>query len=858
VIRRTVAGRRLCGGRAGFLSRGRIALAAALLAQPLAVRAQQQLAFDPAFLELGGGQGGADLSVFAASNRLLPGTYLVDVSVNEQTVDKREIAFEAGSPSQHDRDAEPCLTRGMFEEWGVNVAAFPVLAAAGGGECVDIARIIPGARVTFDSYQHRLEVSVPQAAMKRRARGSVDPAKWDQGMNAALLDYQLSAARHAGSDYDNAPSRTSLYGGLRGGINIGAWRLSHRSSFVRGLDGMSRFQLIDTFVQRDIVPWQSRLSIGEGSTPSNVFDGFQFRGVQLGTDETMLPDSLQGYAPTVHGLAQTNAQVTVRQNGYVIYSTFVPPGPFTLDDLYPTSSSGDLEVTVAEADGRTTKFIQPYSAVPMLLRDGSWRYTVAAGQYRDGVASTHPAFGMATLARGLPGEFSLYGGVIGSNMYQSALIGVGKNLGRFGALSFDIAHARSATNLADTDTVTGSSLRVLYAKTFVGWGTDFRVLGYRYSTPGYRSFADAVQLRDGTEPSQFGAKRERVEGTVNQRLANFGSVYATLAVQRYWGSAASSNLFQLGYASRWGPASYGIYGSYNKGNGVPSSWNVSLSVSFPLNVLFGKGAQTPGAGNVPNVTYFASRDNENRLNQLATLSGTAGEDRQLNYSVGAAHSNESSVSGTASASYLAPFGRFDASAAHGLGYTQTSFAAAGGVVWRGTGLIFSQPLGETVAVVDVPNVRGVHFEMNPGVSTNRAGEAVIPNLNPYRINRIVVSTRALPKDVDIKSPVAEVVPTRGAVVGATFDSAVGHQAAFTLTTPGGKPVPLGAVVENDEGQQLGIVGMDGLAFVSGLPALDGHVAVRWSSGVEERCRADYALPATQSESSYPSLRASCR
>ena len=39
---------------------------------------------------------------------------------------------------------------------------------------------------------------------------------------------------------------------------------------------------------------------------------------------------------------QTNARVTVRQNGYIIYSTYVPPGPFALDDLYPTSAGGDL------------------------------------------------------------------------------------------------------------------------------------------------------------------------------------------------------------------------------------------------------------------------------------------------------------------------------------------------------------------------------------------------------------------------------------------------------------------------------------------------------------------------------------
>ncbi|WP_162872393.1 fimbria/pilus outer membrane usher protein, partial [Klebsiella pneumoniae] len=65
----------------------------------------------------------------------------------------------------------------------------------------------------------------------------------------------------------------------------------------------------------------------------------------------MYPDSLQGYAPTVRGIARTAAKLTIRQNGYVIYQSYVSPGAFSITDLNPTSSSGDLEVTVDEKDG---------------------------------------------------------------------------------------------------------------------------------------------------------------------------------------------------------------------------------------------------------------------------------------------------------------------------------------------------------------------------------------------------------------------------------------------------------------------------------------------------------------------------
>ncbi|WP_164099337.1 fimbria/pilus outer membrane usher protein, partial [Serratia marcescens] len=79
-----------------------------------------------------------------------------------------------------------------------------------------------------------------------------------------------------------------------------------------------------------------------------VFDSFQFTGLQLASDENMLPDSQRGFAPTIRGVAHSNARVSVRQHGYTIYETYVAPGAFVISDLFPTSQSGDLEITVHE------------------------------------------------------------------------------------------------------------------------------------------------------------------------------------------------------------------------------------------------------------------------------------------------------------------------------------------------------------------------------------------------------------------------------------------------------------------------------------------------------------------------------
>ncbi|MBE0762786.1 fimbria/pilus outer membrane usher protein, partial [Escherichia coli] len=50
-------------------------------------------------------------------------------------------------------------------------------------------------------------------------------------------------------------------------------------------------------------------------------------------------------------------------------------------------------------------------------------------------------------------------------------------------VSVDITHARS--QLADDSKHEGQSLRFLYAKSLNGFGTNFQLLGYRYSTKGF-------------------------------------------------------------------------------------------------------------------------------------------------------------------------------------------------------------------------------------------------------------------------------------------------------------------------------------------------------------------------------------
>jgi outer membrane usher protein len=845
----------------------RLALSAitlAVLSQLAQAQGQGGSVFNEQFLDIGGEQSRADLSLFAFGNRTMPGSYLVDVSLNESSVGQSQVVF---ADQGEGKNAQACITRAMLEGWGVKVEVFPALMAAG-DQCVDLAQAIPGSSVSYDGEKLRLTLSIPQAAMKRQARGAISPDKWDKGINVAMLDYQFSAARYDGgnnagstmnssiTEFNANPSattqaRNTLYAGLRGGFNLGDWRFRNFSTYNRGVDGEGHWQSVTSYLQRDIAALGGQLTIGDSTTPGNFFDAFQFRGVQLASDDGMLPDSQQGYAPTIRGVAQTNARVTVRQNGFVVYSTYVAPGPFVLDDLYPTSTSGDLEVTITEADGRETKFRQAFSAVPTLLREGVWRYSVTGGQYRNGYSSNittgsgnaKPNFVQGTVARGLGNEYSVYGGMIASDIYQSVLFGAGKNLRDFGAVSADLsqAHTKGPFN----QSYDGQSLRFLYAKSFENYGTSVRMAGYRYSTGGFRTFQEAAQMQDLQNGQTLNNRRNQVRLELAQQLGSKGgTAYASIQQQSYWGTDQKDRLMQVGYSNFYKQFSYSIFYNYSTNLNGPSNRQLMATLSIPL-------------GDTRSYArYTVAKGNNGELTQQASVYGSALDDGRLTYNVTAAHSNQSDNSGSASASYLSQYGRVDFGRAQGSGYGQTTLGMAGGLVVHGGGVTLSQPLGETMALVEAPDAANVGFEVYPGVRTDSRGNAVLANLSPYRVNRLAVRTEDLGDNVEVKNAALDVVPTRGAVVLARFETSIGLRIMLNLSDKNGKPLPFGAKVDNEQGQELGIVGSEGQTYITGAKE-SGVLNIKWGQGAAEQCSVKYHVPADKNPAPIRELNGQC-
>ncbi|SFO11914.1 outer membrane usher protein PapC [Xenorhabdus japonica] len=240
--------------------------------------------------------------------------------------------------------------------------------------------------------------------------------------------------------------------------------------------------------------WRSKLTLGESSFNSNLFSGWSYTGLGIESDERQLPPKLRGYAPQINGIADTNARVTVTQQGRILYETTVPPGPFSIQDI-SSAVRGILDVKIAEQNG-TIKTSQVNAAyVPYLTRPGRIRYKFASGRPRHNFHKMEgPLFGAGEVSYGISNRWSLYGGVITAGNYSAMALGAGIDLMQFGTLSADVT--QSIGKLPNNKrTKKGKSWRLSYSKRFDNSNIDVNFAGYRFNEQDYMTMQQYLDAR---------------------------------------------------------------------------------------------------------------------------------------------------------------------------------------------------------------------------------------------------------------------------------------------------------------------------------------------------------------------------
>lgn len=741
--------------------------------------------FNSIFLHGGNGQN-VDISRFAHGNPVLPGEYQVELQMNGKWVGRASVSFIAQPGSNI---AQACVDRAVIERIGLDYASLTALARSElvkikRAGCADLPALISGARIAFDFSSMTMDINLPQAALLRTPRGYISPEFWDVGIPSATLSYSLNSFR-AVTPFS---ATTSNYLGLTSGLNLGSWHLRQRSAISSQADGTASAQNIATYLLHDMPAIKSRLTIGDNFTDGTMFNSVGYRGVSLASDDRMLPDSQRGYAPTVRGIARTNARVRVTQNGNVLLETTVPPGPFEINDLYPTGYGGNLQVTVFEGDGSQQSFNVPYASLVQLLRPGMWRYSATAAQMREGQISSSEQFSQVGVQYGFSNLLTGYTGAIAASNYAAVLAGLALNTPA-GALALDIT--QNKTDIAGLSSTNGRSARFSYSKVIPQTDTNITLITSRNTSDGFWSFRDSVMARQlvstGIDPNTFGRQRSQLQLNISQNLsAGWGNLYLSASKTEYWNQEGQAIQLQAGYNNFFVVnginLNYGVSITRLRDDLTGITGNTILAtLSFPLGTM-------PQAPQVSMNVISATPGSNTPQSLQTTMSGTLDEDNTIQYSATTIQTpGNNSVS--AGVQYISPYSTLSATAGQGASASQQSIGASGGIVLHEGGVTFSNQLTDTIGLIEAPGAQGAKIPNAIGSRIDGNGYGVLPYLMPYRLNTIGIDPEGLPLDVEFLNTSQQVAPRADAVVLVRLATRVGRAVLFTVHRSDGAPLP---------------------------------------------------------------------
>ncbi|EKN6025017.1 fimbria/pilus outer membrane usher protein [Yersinia enterocolitica] len=857
----------------------------------LAQEDPQNLEFDESLFL--GTKFASGLNQLNKEDSVTPGNFdAVDVLINNKLYKRTTIQFIKNADSP---EVFPCLSDEFLTTAGIELAnksnTTPKEPNAAEGEsipaestattpsatekCIPLAERVKGASFHFDQAKLRLELSIPQALLQQRPRGYIERSEWEEGEKLAFVNYSANFYR---SDTQTQQNSTSDYGfvGLKSGLNLGLWQLRQQSNLSYSSNNNNsdtQWNNIRTYVQRPISQLDSELTLGETFTDSTLFGTMSFRGVKMATDQRMWPESMRGFAPEVRGVATSNARVIISQNGREIYETNVAPGPFVINDLYSTTSQGDLNVEVIEANGSRSTFTVPFSAVPDSMRPGVSRYNAVVGESRD-FTNIDSYFTDFTYERGLTNQLTANSGIRLAQDYTALLVGgvIGTSVGAFG-LNTTYSHAK----VEDNQTQDGWRMQATYSQTFNETGTSFSLAGYRYSTKGYRDLNDvfgvrSVQKNGGTWDSSTYKQRSQFTTTINQTLAGYGQLSASASTSDYYNDTQRDTQLQLNYSNSYKDISYNVALSRQRTiyTSTQFGWDVddtdetmtttrygnteniaSLTVSIPLNI---------GGGN-QYLSMSANRNPKSGNNYQTSLSGTAGERKTFNYSVNAGY-DDSNVSGSsnswgANVQNQFPNATVNGSYSRGNNYTQYGAGARGAAVIHSKGVTLGPYLGDTFGLIEADGAQGATVRNAQGARIDKNGFALVPSLTPYNYNTVGLDTKGINRNTELKENQGRVVPYAGAAVKVKFETLTGYAVLIQTQTADGEGLPLGSDVYNNKDELVGMVGQ-GNQIYARVKENKGSLYVRWGENSNEQCELPYDFASQDTEQDIIHLTGSCR
>ncbi len=739
-------------------------------------------------------------SLLLSAPRYAAGQHTVNLRVNGQPRGRLAVNF--------DQQGNLCFDRTLLD-------GAQLMRADEAAGCEDFLVRYPQTLVEPDPATLTVSLVVPTQALRTEQQ---DISGFETGGFAGLLNYDLSGF------YNRFGDDASRFGSANTevGFNAGDWIVRSRQ-VQTWQDGLSRSTHLEAYAQRTFASHQAVLQAGQINLYNPVLSGAQITGVQVLTEHALQE---QGQGAQIQGIANSPAQVEVRQNGALIHSTVVPAGPFTLTDVRRLNTRSDVEVTVKESVGGERRFTVPAAMLGLGLPAPG--YSVAAGRVRNvgDAKGDDPWVISGGWTGALHPQLTLGTGVLAASEYRS----MGATLGVLPWLESQLQLSTQLSNTQAREKVSG-------IQTDLSWSQR---LGERWSISaanswrsiGYRELEESTYARDDNHrDSRYRDQQSLNLGWSHPRLGAFSAGVSRSA--NFAGDSSSRALASwgtsLGVVSLSASAEWQMGGRQQQDNAVYLTIGVPLGESRRLR------------------SWVRNSGGQNRTG----LGITEQIDDQLGYRLSAEHdSSDHQVETTLGVSALPRYSQLDVSYSRSDA-ERSSYqgSARGGVVLHGGGVTFSPyPVRDTFALASVGDMSGIKLNTPSGpVWTDWQGQAVVPQVAAYGRSPVEVQTRSLPRNADINNGLAMISAGRGAVERIEFGVGLTRRLLLTVSTEQGEPLPAGASVSSADGEFITLVQDSSQVF---LPNVLDQSTLWITTPQGRRCQLRYSLPEKADPSVY--------
>lgn len=787
-----------------------------------------------------------DFSRFSYAGYIMPGTYQVQVLLNGDNVGQDiSIPFypreNIVNSVENEKNIIPeaCISPQFVNKMGLTDSAVKKIGTWHDGECADFSSL-EGVTITPHLSDGTLAISVPQAWLEYSDATWLPSSRWEHGIPGILIDYNTNLTVR-NNNHKGVYQSGNINGSL--GMNAGAWRLrsDYQGYYTNSTEGLQspqkQFSFTRTYLYRPLPSIRSKLIMGEIDVVSDIRpdSSWRYMGFSLASDDSMLPPRLRGYAPEVTGVAQTNAQVTISQDGRILYDSTVPAGPFRIQSL-DSSVRGRLDVKITEQNGEVHTYSVYTASVPYLTRPGHIRYKLWLG--RPSTWEHHiegPMFASTELSWGITNAWSVFGNINISDKYKSFTLGAGRDLAAFGTLAFDITQANA--ELKDKN-LSGKSWRIAYSKRFDNLNTDITFAGYRFNEKDYMTMPQFLESR--YRDIDVDKQKERYEISVVKSFNDYPlSLNINYQEDTYWDRGATTG-YQAGVSSSFNLPKlnlFNIFVSLNAGRTQflgKNNDSISLNVSMPL----GNGR----------VSYFANYYQGSRYNHSASYTEQLDVNNSYSLQANLSHGGNNPASSGISALYNYRGSSSDIginAAIQNNEYSMFGLNSRGGITITGKGAAMHNGgfYGSTRLMIDTDGVAGI--PVNGGrVVTNAWGIGVIPDVNSYYRTTARVDLNKLPENIEVPHGVIETALTEGAIGYKRLEVLKGLRIFAVLRLPDGSYPPFGTSVQNKKGREIGIVSDAGLVWLTGV---EPEQTLRVSWGGQEQCQVHIPSAVTEGQ-----------